>query len=427
MKWRIVHKLTITSMFMILLTLLTGSVGLWQVLAVGQVMTQMREVDQQRTQALESLALGYELVASLDYLLLMEETDFIRPEVMSALDALDRHLTSLQASLGTDRGAGERLHEILEAHDALSEAVNQVAFLADEGQWGGDDVAPPWRGIMEDQVRPAQEGLSLHIRRLVQDVDLRAENVSYQSDLSARRAVVLLGGLLILTTGIATSWRQLVFRPISQSIALLRQGVARISGGDLDYELEIRTGDEIEELANQVNEMAHSLQASQARLEQWGHELEASVAARTRELQEALEEQRRLSAAIQEMSTPVVPVHFGVIVMPLVGVVDAARAHQIVSGLLKGVESHNAQVAIVDVTGIPVMGSDVVSYLMQAAQAVRLLGAQVVLVGITPEVAKTIVELGIDLADGLVTRSDLQAGIEYALGSMGLYVTGNGA
>jgi rsbT co-antagonist protein RsbR len=98
-----------------------------------------------------------------------------------------------------------------------------------------------------------------------------------------------------------------------------------------------------------------------------------------------------------------------------------------VSGLLKGVEGHNAQVAIVDVTGIPVMSSDVVSYLMQAAQAVRLLGAQVVLVGITPEVAKTIVELGIDLADGLVTRSDLQAGIEYALGTMGLYVTGNGA
>lgn len=421
MKWRIVHKLTIASIFMILLTLLTGGVGLWQVLAVGQAMTQMREIDQQRTQALELLASGYDLVASMNYLLLMEETDFIRPEVMSALDALDRHLTSLQASLGTDQETGELLHEIQKAHDALSEAVNQVAFLADEGQWDG------MMAITEDQVRPAQKELSLRIRRLVQDANLRAEDVSYQSDLSARRAVVLLGGLLILTTGVATSWHQLVFRPISQSIALLRQGVARISGGDLDHGLEIHTGDEIEELADQVNEMARSLQASQARLEQWGHDLEASVAERTRELQEALEEQRRLSVAIQEMSTPVVPVHSGVIVMPLVGVIDAARAHQIVSGLLKGVESHNAQVAIVDVTGIPVMSSDVVSYLMQAAQAVRLLGAQVVLVGITPEVAKTIVELGIDLADGLVTRSDLQAGIEYALGTMGLYVTGNGA
>jgi anti-anti-sigma factor len=421
MKWRIVHKLTIASIFMILLTLLTGGVGLWQVLAVGQAMAQMREIDQQRTQALELLALGYDLVASMNYLLLMEETDFIRPEVMSALDALDRHLTSLQASLGTDQETGELLHEIQKAHDALSEAVNQVAFLTDEDQWDG------MMAIIEDQMRPAQEGLSLHIRRLVQDANFRAEDVSYQSDLSARRAVVLLGGLLILTTGVATSWHQLVFRPISQSIALLRQGVARISGGDLDYELETHTGDEIEDLADQVNEMARSLQASQTRLEQWGHDLETSVAERTRELQEALEEQRRLSVAIQEMSTPVVPVHFGVIVMPLVGVIDAARAHQIVSGLLRGVESHNAQVAIVDVTGIPVMSSDVVSYLMQAAQAVRLLGAQVVLVGITPEVAKTIVELGIDLADGLVTRSDLQAGIEYALGTMGLYVTGNGA
>ncbi|OQY26056.1 MAG: anti-anti-sigma factor, partial [Anaerolineaceae bacterium 4572_32.1] len=78
-------------------------------------------------------------------------------------------------------------------------------------------------------------------------------------------------------------------------------------------------------------------------------------------------------------------------------------------------------------TGIPVMSDEVVSYLMQAAQAVRLLGAQVVLVGITPEVAKTIIDLGVDLAAGLVTRSDLQAGIEYALGTMSLHVTTNGA
>jgi len=191
--------------------------------------------------------------------------------------------------------------------------------------------------------------------------------------------------------------------------------------------LEIRTGDEIEELADEFNDMAHSLQVSQARLEMWGHELEKSVVERTRELQEALEEQRRLSTAIREMSTPVVPVHSGVIVMPLVGVIDAARAQQIVAGLLEGVENQNARVAIIDVTGIPVIRDAVVCYLMQAAQAVRLLGAQVVLVGITPEVAKTIIDLGVDLAAGLVTRSDLQAGIEYALGTMSLHVTTNGA
>lgn len=420
MKWRIVHKLTIASVLMILLTLLAGGVGLWQVLAVGQTMAKVREVDQQQAEALELLALGHELVAALDHLLLTQEADLVRAKVMPALDDLGRHLVSLQAA-DTDRQAAGLLGEIQSTHDELSEAVDEVAILAGESRWAEMTI------VMEGQVRPAQERLNLYIGWLVHSINRRADNVSLQADLAARRAAILLTGLLILTTGIAVGWRQIVFRQVGQSIALLRQGVARISGGELEHELDIRTGDEIEELADEFNEMARSLQESQTRLEQWARDLEASVAERTRELQAALEEQRRLSTAIQEMSTPVVPVHSRVIVMPLVGAIDAVRAHQIVSGLLEGVENHAAQVAIVDVTGIPVMSSEVVSYLMQAAQAARLLGAQVVLVGITPEVAKTIIELGVDLAAGIVTRSDLQAGIEYALWTMGLHVTGNGA
>jgi len=420
MKWRIPQKLTVASMFVVLVALLTGSVGLWQVLAVGKTTAQVREIEHQRALALESLSLGYKLIAALDRLLLAEKVDLVRADVMPALDALGHSLASFQAS-DINWQAGKLLPEMQGTHDELSEAVDEVARLADEGQWAEMTV------VMEGQVWPAQERLKLYIDRLLDSVNQRVEDVSLQADRAVRRSAILLAGLLVVTTGMAIAWRQVVFQRVVQSIALLRQGVARISGGDLAYELEIHTGDEIEELANEFNEMARGLQASQDRLEQWGHDLEISVADRTRELQKALEEQQRLSAAIQEMSTPVVPVHFGVIVMPLVGAIDAARAHQIVAGLLEGVENHNAQVAIVDVTGVPMMSSEVVSYLMQAGQAVRLLGAQVVLVGITPEVAKTIIELGVDLADGLVTRSDLQAGIEYALETMGLYVTGNGA
>ena len=420
MKWRIAHKLTIASVFMILLTLLAGGVGLWQVMSIGQALIEAQQVAQQRAWALEMRTSGMELVTAMDHLLRTEDSNLIRAEVMPALDDLGNNLQSLQDS-DTDWKATALLREMQQTHDELSLAVDNVALLANENRWTEMPV------LMEGQLRPAQERLNLYFDWLVYEINLHAEKVSLLAEQTVRQAAILLAALLILTTAVAVGWRQIVFRQIGKSIALLRQGVARISGGELGYELEIRTGDEIEELADEFNDMAHSLQVSQARLEMWGHELEKSVVERTRELQEALEEQRRLSTAIREMSTPVVPVHSGVIVMPLVGVIDAARAQQIVAGLLEGVENQNARVAIIDVTGIPVMSDEVVSYLMQAAQAVRLLGAQVVLVGITPEVAKTIIDLGVDLAAGLVTRSDLQAGIEYALGTMSLHVTTNGA
>ena len=419
MKWRIVHKLTLASVLMVFLTLLAGGVGLWQVLVIGQVVADMREAEQQQALALELRALSQQLVANLERLLHEKRVDLIRTRVVPTLDALVRLSEDLQTAI-TDPSAARLLQQIQQTHDELANAVDRISSLADQGQWS-EVVA-----VVGTQARLAQERHNIFIRQLVHRINLRTETVSAQAERATRQAAILLVGLLLLTTSLAVGWRQLVFQQMGWSIALLRQGVARISGGDLAYELEIHTGDEIEELSDEFNEMARSLQASRTQLERWGHDLETSVAERTQELQKALEEQRRLSAAIQEMSTPVVPVHAGVIVMPLVGAIDASRTQQIVSGLLEGVENHDAQVAIVDVTGIPVMSSEVVSHLMEAARAVRLLGAQAVLVGITPEVAKTIIDLGVDLAAGLVTRSDLQAGIEYALGTMGLHVTQNG-
>lgn len=420
MKWRIGHKLTIASLLMIVLTLLAGGVGLWQVLAIEQAVTAVREAEQQRAWALELSASGHRLVASLDHLFLEREPGITTKEVMPAVSLVGFYVYLLQTS-GVELEIPDLIDEMQVASDELRQTVNEVELLARQELWEEVSVS------LEREVRPANQRMGVLIERLVFRANQHAEQATLRAEQVARQAVFLLVTLAVLTTGIAISWRQVIFRQLGQSIALLRWGVARISGGELDYELKIRTGDEIEELADEFNEMAHSLQASQARLERWGQDLEVSVAERTQELQQALEEQRRLWAAIREMSTPVVPVHSGIIVMPLVGVIDAQRARQIVTGLLAGVESHDAHVAIVDVTGIPMMSHEVVGYLMEAAQAVRLLGAEVVLVGITPEVAKTIIELGIDLAAGLITRSDLQAGLEYALGTMNLYVTGNGA
>ncbi len=418
MKWRIAHKLSIASVLMILLTFLAASVGLWQVLTIGRAVTAVRKAEEQHTLALEMQASRHRLVAAFDNLLRSKDSTLTTRELLPAQSLLGFYLYLLQES-DTEMGMSAPLGELQLADEELRQLVDRVDSLVRQDRWGEASF------ILESKVRSINQRIGILIDQLVPTVNRNAEKATLQVEQAVRRAVFLLATLAVLTTGIVLSWRQVVFRQLGQSIALLRQGVTRISGGDLDYVLAIHTGDDIEELADDFNEMARSLQDSQVRLERWGHDLESSVAERTCELQQALEEQRRLSTAIREMSTPVVPVHHGVIVMPLVGVIDAPRARQIVSALLEGVENHNAKVAIIDITGIPVMDGEVAGYLVEASQAARLLGAQIVLVGIKPEVAKAIVGLGVGLT-GIVTRSDLQAGIEYALETMGLHVIGNG-
>jgi PAS domain S-box-containing protein len=118
-------------------------------------------------------------------------------------------------------------------------------------------------------------------------------------------------------------------------------------------------------------------------------------------------------AMLRELSTPLIPLAAGLVAMPLIGSIDTGRAQQIIEALLTGVAEHRAQVAILDITGVPVVDTQVASALIRAAQAVKLLGAQVVLSGIRPEVAQTIVGLGVDMS-GIVTRSSLQSGLAYA-------------
>ncbi|HJZ48543.1 MAG TPA: PAS domain S-box protein [Roseiflexaceae bacterium] len=120
------------------------------------------------------------------------------------------------------------------------------------------------------------------------------------------------------------------------------------------------------------------------------------------------------AAMLVELSTPLIPIDNNVMVMPLIGTLDSRRAQQVIDALLAGVAESRTQVAIVDITGVSVVDTQVANALIRAAQSVKLLGAQVVLTGIRPEVAQTLVGLGADLT-GLITRSSLQSGIAYAM------------
>lgn len=123
---------------------------------------------------------------------------------------------------------------------------------------------------------------------------------------------------------------------------------------------------------------------------------------------------RHREEVIRELSTPIIPLAEGVVILPLIGSIDSVRAQQALETLLEGTARHQASVAILDITGVPNVDADVAHALIRAAKAVQLLGATTVLTGIRPEVARALTELDIDLS-GVVTQGSLESGVAFAL------------
>jgi len=126
--------------------------------------------------------------------------------------------------------------------------------------------------------------------------------------------------------------------------------------------------------------------------------------------------------AIQDLSTPVIPILDEIIIMPLVGSIDSIRAREITRSLLAGISRHKANIVIVDITGVPLIDTGVAAYLTKAIQAAHLKGAVTIVTGISEAVAETIVDLGIDWSE-ITTLSDLQTGLLIALRSLGKRLT----
>lgn len=126
--------------------------------------------------------------------------------------------------------------------------------------------------------------------------------------------------------------------------------------------------------------------------------------------------------ALQASMTPVIRVHRGVLLVPLIGHLDAKRAAAMNETILERLTSEHAKVLILDVAGVPAMDTHVAQHLVETTAAARLLGASTILTGIAANAARTIVQLGVNLA-GMQTTTDLAAGIELALGIVGKQVT----
>lgn len=126
--------------------------------------------------------------------------------------------------------------------------------------------------------------------------------------------------------------------------------------------------------------------------------------------------------AMLELSTPVIQVWEGILTLPLIGPIDSLRARQVTEQLLDRIIQTKARFVILDITGVPLVDTNVANHLIKTIQAANLLGTRCVLVGIGPEIAQTLVHLGIDLSH-IDTRGTLQDGLEFALRTQGWQMT----
>ncbi len=122
---------------------------------------------------------------------------------------------------------------------------------------------------------------------------------------------------------------------------------------------------------------------------------------------------REQQDALLELSTPVLQVRERLLILPIIGVLDSARAQQLTEQVLHGIRAHRAKLVVVDITGVPNVDESVANHLVRTVDASRLMGASVIITGLSPEIAQTLVTIGVDLSK-MNAVGDLQGGIEEA-------------
>jgi anti-anti-sigma factor len=192
--------------------------------------------------------------------------------------------------------------------------------------------------------------------------------------------------LVLVILGVAVLFSRTLTRPLNN----LSMAAGKLAAGEMETAIETSRVDEIGELSRSFDAMRQSL----------------------RQLL------RKQSDAIDALSVPLIPLHEDIVVVPLVGELDAHRVEKFRNGLVAGLHKSEKRVAIIDITGVPSMDQEVAKGLVRVAQSVRLLGAQVVLTGMQPGVAEKLADLDLHF-EGLVPQRSLQSGIDLAMKLIG--------
>ena len=130
---------------------------------------------------------------------------------------------------------------------------------------------------------------------------------------------------------------------------------------------------------------------------------------------------RRQEEEMLELSTPVVKLWHGVIALPLIGTLDSSRTQVVMESLLQRIVDGSAEIAIIDITGVPTVDTLVAQHLLKTVTAIRLMGAECIISGVRPQIAQTVVHLGVDL-EGITTKATLADALALALKRLGMTV-----
>ena len=213
-----------------------------------------------------------------------------------------------------------------------------------------------------------------------------------------------------------------------QRLSDILSHLTEVAGGKMDLELEITSEDEIGHLEQMLNEMVLNLKFAGEAIMEERDKLDERVKERTVSLEKEIEEHKRAkevierqTAEIMELSTPVIQVWKGVVIAPLIGTLDSDRTQHFMERFLEGITEAESPVALVDITGVPVVDTQTAQHLIEAITAAQLLGTRVILTGVRPAIAQTMVHLGLNLS-GIETQASLAVGLKMALEMLDLRI-----
>lgn len=291
------------------------------------------------------------------------------------------------------------------------QAVEQVVRGIESGQITTPQAANAALAPAKEPIRSLSDGaveVATQRNQAVQAADARL----IATNRASSTTVLALG---VIAAIVAIVWSLVVPTRLMTPISALHNATQRFAAGAFDTRIEMARRDELGALADSFNAMARTIEQRSASLEAERAAAEdarqAAVEAHSH-VAEQLVTIERQQDVIREMSVPVLPLSPHVLVMPLVGALDTARLTLIQQQALESIEAARARFLILDITGVPVIDTQVAQGFIQVVQAARLLGAEILLVGIRPEVAQTVIGLGIQLSM-ITTFSSLYEGVEY--------------
>lgn len=433
MNWTLTRKVSAVAVFYLVLVVGLVIAMLWSTLKTQDILTYVSRdlVKEVHLAGDYNTLLQRVMTEAISYAFTREEAEYAEAaEAMESLDAIVESLNTTHHLLDAELAAQTNPDTTQPAEWArlVDTARHIVADLATLDTDDDPQEAAIEIGEAAEELEAQREVLSdefdAYVTRIRMLSDQQRAQLHFITNVSVGGSVV---GILLLTiAGLwLMEWR--IVRPVRR----LAQAARCVSDGDLHQSVPVMSQDEMGTLQQAFNTMVtqlrHQTQALEAQYARAAAALKDAEAARDeseaarQEVAEQLATIQQQQEMIRALSVPILPLSATTLVMPLIGTIDTQRAQQIMETLLEGVAQHRASTVILDITGVQVIDTQVANALMRTAQAVKLLGAQIILTGIRPQIAQTLVHLGVDLRD-IVTCSTLQEGIAVALGTIPEFV-----